>query len=169
MRAAIDRLARAYIQAIETTGILALAVVSAVAILQVFFRYVVGASLFWSEELMRYLTIWGVFLLAGLAYSRGEMLGFTLIVTSLPRSLRRLVELLVRLAIIAFLLVVAWSGFDFAWRTIFDEAVGLQISMFWIHLSIPVGCVLAVLHVLAAQVVDFVGPEAAASGPEAAP
>lgn len=148
---AIRRFARGYVWLVETFGILSMAVVAFIAVLQVVFRYVIGASLYWSEELMRYLTIWSVFGVAGLAYSRGEMLGFTVLVDAMPRSPRQMVKLAVRIVIVVFLTVIAWYGFDFAWRTHNDLATALRISMFWVHLSIPVGCVLMAIHVIAQQ------------------
>lgn len=147
----VRTLARFYIGFIETVGIFGIAAVAIIAVVQVFFRYVVGASLFWSEELMRYLTIWAVFLVAGLSFSRGEMMGFTMAVDALPQGIRALAKFLVRIVVIAFLLVIAWYGFDFAMRTAHDKAIALRLSMFWVHLSVPVGCVLLALHVLAAQ------------------
>jgi TRAP-type C4-dicarboxylate transport system permease small subunit len=148
---AMRTLVRSYVWLIETIGVLSIGTVACVAVLQVLFRYGFGASLYWSEELMRYLTIWSVFGVAGLAYSRGEMLGFTVLVDNLPQVPQQAVKLVVRIIIVVFLLVVAWFGFDFAWRTRDDFAIALRISMFWVHLSIPVGCVLMALHVVAQQ------------------
>lgn len=157
---ALKRFARGYVWLIEAFGILSIAVVAVVAVLQVLFRYVIGSSLYWSEELMRYLTIWSVFSIAGLAYSRGEMLGFTVLVDSLPKLPQQAVKLAVRIVVVIFLAVVAWYGFDFAWRTRNDYAIALRISMFWIHLSIPVGCVLMAIHVIVQQFLPEPEPEA---------
>lgn len=143
------RIAALYIALMEALGILVIAGISVLAILQVFFRYVVGASLFWSEELMLFMMAWSAFALAGLAYSRGEMLGLTLVVDALPHWPRLIATSLVRVVIIGFLLVVAWYGFDFAWRTRFDYATALRVPMVWIHMCVPVGCILMALHVVA--------------------
>lgn len=145
----VRRVAAFYISAMEALGMFIIAAISVVAILQVFFRYVVGASLSWSEELMRYMMAWGAFALAGLAYSRGEMLGLNLAVDALPGKLHLAATSFVRIVIIVFLLVVAWYGYDFAWRTRHDYAIALRIPMVWIHLCVPVGCVLMAIHVLA--------------------
>ena len=157
---ALRRFARGYVWLIETFGILSIAVVAIVAVLQVLFRYVIGSSLYWSEELMRYLTIWSVFGVAGLAYSRGELLGFTVLVDNLPKLPQQAVKLVVRIVVVIFLAVVAWYGFDFAWRTHNDLAIALRISMFWVHLSIPVGCVLMAIHVIVQQFLPEPGPDA---------
>ena len=61
------RIAALYIALMEALGMFVIAAISVVAILQVFFRYVVGASLFWSEELMLLMGSWRAFALAGLA------------------------------------------------------------------------------------------------------
>lgn len=145
------RACRVYQRFIDTAGIVLIAAIAIVAGLQVYFRYVVGASLYWSEELMRYMMEWAAFLLAGTAYSRGEMLGFTLFIDMLPPRLRRLALLIGRIAIVAFLGVVVFYGIDFAWRTRQDFATALQISMVWVHSSVVVGSVLMILHVIAAQ------------------
>ena len=47
------------------------AVMTAVIILQVFFRYVLKGSLPWSEELSRYLMIWVTFVGASIGVKRG--------------------------------------------------------------------------------------------------
>lgn len=159
----VRKLARAYVRLIEAIGIFSIATVAIVAVLQVYFRYVVGESLYWSEELMRYLTIWSVFLVAGLAYTRGEMMGFTMLRDVLPEPLRGAVRLVVRGIVVGFLLTVAWYGFDFAQRTANDYAIALRVSMFWVHLAIPVGCVVIAIHVAVSQFIpehDIAAPEA---------
>jgi TRAP-type C4-dicarboxylate transport system permease small subunit len=152
--------AKGYVWLVETFGILSIATVACVAVLQVVFRYVIGSSLYWSEELMRYLTIWSVFGVAGLAYSRGEMLGFTVLVDNMPKCSRQAVKLAVRIVIVIFLLTIAWYGFDFARRTAGDYAIALRVSMFWVHLSVPVGCVLMALHVIVQQFLPEPEPDA---------
>ena len=46
-----------------------LALMSAIIVLQVFFRYVLNNSLAWSEELARYLFIWTIYI--GISYGVG--------------------------------------------------------------------------------------------------
>lgn len=136
-----------YLKVVETIAIIGMGLIVAVAAAQVFFRYAVGASLFWSEELMRYLMIWLVFLTAGVAYSRGELLGMRMVVDALPHRLRNIVNLSGRILILIFLFVVAFYGFDFAYRTRFQQAVALQFSLFWVHVSIAAGAMLLAVHV----------------------
>ncbi len=141
-------IALSYINFIENIGIIGIATVACIAVVQVFYRYVLHDSLFWSEELMRYLMIWVVFLMAGFTYSRGELLGMSTLVERLPSKLSRVVKLLSRLLIIGFLLTVSWYGAEFAWRTRYEEAIALEFSMFWIHIAISVGALQLCIHVV---------------------
>ena len=50
-----------------------MAILLAIMVLQVFFRYGLNASLIWAEEICRYLLIWASFLACGIAYARGEI------------------------------------------------------------------------------------------------
>lgn len=151
-RKRLERFWLAYIRLVETFAIGGTVVVVIVAAAQVFCRYVLGASLFWSEELMRYLMVWVVFLTAGITYSRGELLGMRLLVDALPPSLARIVDLAGRGLILVFLLTIAWYGVDFAFRTSGQQAVALQLSLFWVHIAIAVGACLLAMHVVLAGI-----------------
>lgn len=142
------RVATFYTHVIETATIIAMIVLVTVAAFQVYCRYILNSSLFWSEELMRYLMIWTTFLCSGLVYSRRGFLGMRFVIEAAPRPVMLAADFVGRLAVLGFLLVVAWYGFEFAARTAANQAVALQFSMFWVHLSVPVGCTLAALHVI---------------------
>ena len=83
---------------------LALMVLSIV--LQVFFRYVVGNALPWSEEAARFLMLWMTGIVAPSAYRWG---GFVAI-DMLPRALGRVPAHILNLAILAFALLVLIVG-----------------------------------------------------------
>jgi TRAP-type transport system small permease protein len=73
--------------------------------LQVFFRYVLNASLSWSEELQRYGLIWIVFLALVIGYRRGAHIGMTLVLQLFPRAVQ---------GIIAWLIDLLWLGLGLA-------------------------------------------------------
>ena len=137
-----------YITTLETLAIAAIAAMTLVAGLQVFYRYVLADSLFWSEELMRYLMVWTAYLCAGLAYSRGEMLGMRMVVDACPPPLRTAIDWVGRGLVTVLLLVIVWSGVEFALRTRHEEATALRVSMLWIHASVPIGAALLAVHVI---------------------
>ena len=129
--------------------------------LQVFYRYFLSSSLIWAEEMCRYLLVWMTFLFAGMAFQRGEMIGFEFLVRRLPPRAKPWVLAPAYVVSAAFLAVIAWYGWqfaeqnsrqaipaaDFIWQSIAGRDSGL--SIFWVYLSVPVGCVLLALHLLA--------------------
>lgn len=152
----LQRTARLYVRLIENIAIAGIAVLTVVAAIQVFYRYVLNDSLFWSEELMRYLMAWVAYLTAGIAYSRGEMLGMRFVVDALPPKARRAVDIASRILIVLFLGTVVWFGFEYAWRTSMEEAIALEFSLFWVHLSVAVGAFLLILHVVFSELLKSV-------------
>jgi hypothetical protein len=82
----LDRFSRRTNAVVEQSllglGILMIGVVAA----QVFFRYVLNHSLFWSEELARYILVWLTFLGASVAYRRGVHPRIDLFVSRLARA-----------------------------------------------------------------------------------
>lgn len=145
----LENAVRGYIACIESLLIVGMVAIVLVAVLQVFFRYVLGASLSWSEEALRYLMIWVTYLGVGLAYSRGEMIGMELLVSKLPCPAALVIGIVGRLLVVAMMLAILWYGWQFAWKTREATAVAIPISMFWIHISVAVGAGLVVVHIIA--------------------
>ena len=59
-------------------------------VLQVVFRYVIGAPLGWTEEVMRYAVVWLTFLASTAALHRGEHMVIDVLGPVLPDLLQRL-------------------------------------------------------------------------------
>lgn len=144
----MSNLGRRYVRAIELLAVAGVLIILVVGGLQVFYRYVLGNSLFWSEELMRVTMIWLVMLAAGLAYSRGQFLGMRLLVDRLPAGARRIADMVSALLMIGFLAVVFWFSLQFAWMTKLQTVPAMQISLLWIHGSLVVGSALLILHIV---------------------
>lgn len=162
---ALARFVNGYVCTIRLLAGICMGLIVIIMITQVFFRYVLGGSLIWAEELCRYLLIWQTFLVLGLAYTRGEFVTLDFVPSALPPRGRWILRALMALPIIAFLLVMAWYGYDFAsrfgrqtipaldfiWTSLTGEALGLSIK--WVYFSVTVGLALMSLHVIAELIV----------------
>jgi TRAP-type C4-dicarboxylate transport system permease small subunit len=136
---------------------------------QVFFRYVLNDSLIWAEEICRYSLILLTFLLIGAAFERGELVRFDVFTNILPERIKAPLSILIYLTMIGFLWTLVYYGYRFAalnWHfsmpaadfigtTLFGAAGAGAISMYWLYLAIPAGClilsghfVLALLRIL---------------------
>jgi TRAP-type C4-dicarboxylate transport system permease small subunit len=143
-------------------------VLVAVMGVQVFFRYVLNDSLIWAEEICRYLLALLTFLLIGAAFERGELVRLDIFTKILPERIKAPLSILIYLTMIGFLWTLVYYGYlfaalnshfsmpaaDFIGTALFGDAAG-GISMYWLYLAIPAGClilsghfVLALLRIL---------------------
>jgi len=116
---------------------------------QVVFRYVIGYSLYWSEELARYLFVWVSFLGSVVALERGVHIGMDVVVAKLPRGPRRYVEVFSDISVAAFLVFLTVQGLKMAMRNMIQKSPALQVSMGVVSLAIPVGAALMGIYVIA--------------------
>lgn len=144
----MKQLWRGYVSLVEGVCLLGIVVVATLGGVQVWFRYVAGSSLVWSEEIMRFTMIWIVMLGAGLAYSRGQFLGMRVLVESLPGPIRRAADILSAVIMLAFLAVIAWYGWKLADRTRLQMLPTMGLSLIWLNISIVFGVLLLAMHII---------------------
>lgn len=113
---------------------------------QVFCRYVLNGSLFWSEELARYMLVWLTFLGAVVAYYRGSHPGVDLLVKRLPATLQRCSRALVHGLAIALSISMVVAGVQFAWFIRMQVSPALGIPKWLILVVIPLSGGLLLLH-----------------------
>ena len=86
-----------------------------VVALQVFCRYILNNSLFWSEELARFLLIWLTFLGASVAYRRKAHPGIDMVCARMPAGLQQSAAVFAHLAALALFAAMIVYGFQFAY------------------------------------------------------
>lgn len=125
-----------------------LAMMTLLVAVEVFLRYVVGTSLFFSEELARFLFVWVSFLAASLAVRSGVHVGLELFVQRLPPPGRRRLAILVQGPVLAFLAMVVVTGIAMVADSAGERSATLGVQMSWARAAVPVGGVLMFLQVL---------------------
>ncbi|HWU39684.1 MAG TPA: TRAP transporter small permease [Candidatus Acidoferrum sp.] len=112
---------------------------------QVFARYVLNHSLFWSEELARYLFIWLVFLSAAMVLRQDRHIQVSVFVDMLPASMKRAIIILGDLLMLGFVLVVFVEGIRLAnmVRTVLTAA--MEVPWTFVYLGIILGMAIMVL------------------------
>ena len=116
-----------------------------VTTLQVVFRVAFNA-LTWSEELSRYLLVWGTFFGATLAYKRGNHIAVTFIIDFFPTRLRVWFNIFTYLLSLAFFVIVAQQGLNMITMQVFQVSPALQMPMRYVYWSIPLSCVIMIIH-----------------------
>ena len=113
---------------------------------QVFCRYVLNSSLFWSEELARYMLVWLSFFGATVAYYRNLHPGVDVLTSRIPADKQRLARLLVHITSMALALVMVLSGLQFAWFVRLQISPALAIPKWIIMAVIPASGGILLLH-----------------------
>jgi TRAP-type C4-dicarboxylate transport system permease small subunit len=122
---------------------------TAIVILQVFCRYALNHSLFWSEELARYLLVWLTFVGATVAYHRNMHPGVDVIFKRLQRKSRTRIRLFVHLISLVFFLILIWYGCNFAYFIRAQTTPALSLPKWLVFSVIPLSGLLFTLHCLA--------------------
>lgn len=150
-----------YMSAVRHALAATMAVLLAIMMLQVVFRYGLNSSLIWAEEICRYLLIWASFFACGIAYARGEIAAILLIDRLLPPRAALLVSLLRNALVLVLLGVLVHYGWRYAVLSgtqpvpaigflltdLFDATRPSPITVFWVYVSLPVGMALLGMHV----------------------
>ncbi len=129
--------------------------------LQVFTRYVLHASIPWTEEVARMVLVWLVMLGAAVAMDRGEHYAITFLVAPLKGAARLLVITVTNVLGIAFLLALAVYGAEYVAANMKTVYVSTQVSRGWIYLAMPVGAAIMAVSLLARSIEAFRYPEQA--------
>jgi TRAP-type C4-dicarboxylate transport system permease small subunit len=122
--------------------------ITAVVFLQVLSRYVFNYPFDWPEEMARYLFVWVALLGAALALRRGAHFSIDALVKKLPAGWRLIVALLIRTALGIFTLVVSVKGFQLALRVNEQLSSGMEVSMTYAYLSVPVSFAIMFKYIL---------------------
>ncbi|HSH33975.1 MAG TPA: TRAP transporter small permease [Actinomycetota bacterium] len=133
-----DRLHRG----LEAVTVALLALYFVLVVLQVFFRYVLNRSLFWSEELVRFALVWSVMLGSAVVAYRGEHLRIDALDGLLSPRLRRIVGRLAEFCTFVFCVILAGTGVQFTLRTLTQRSAVLEVPIWAVYAAIPVGAVL---------------------------
>lgn len=113
---------------------------------EVFFRYLLGHSLLWVEELSRFLFQWIVFVGSAVALGRGSHFTMRIAIDSAPRVIRTIAVFILVVAALTFAMVLIYQGWELAQLAAPQTSSVLRISRFWFYLAIPVGGVLMLLY-----------------------
>ncbi len=126
-----------------------LVVMVGVVFAQVIWRYILSASIFWSEELSRYLMAWATMFASGVCLKRGSHMAVRFVHDALPTILRKYTSLAVYLLILIFLGVVFRYGITLVLRTWMQISPTLNLPMGAVYLCIPLGALFMAVQVLA--------------------
>jgi tripartite ATP-independent transporter DctM subunit len=102
-------------------------------------RYVLRQPLIWSDELASILFLWLAMLGAVVAFHRAEHMRMTAVVASAKPAMQAYLDVVATCASLAFLLLIVWSAYDYAYEESFITTPALQIPNTWRAAALPIG------------------------------
>ena len=122
---------------------------------QVFSRYVLNHSIFWSEELSRFLLVWLTFLGAGVAYRLGAHASIDIVYQHLPAWGRKTATIATHLCTLFFAGVMVVYGYKFAYFVRLQISPALFMPKWIPHSVIAIGGGIIAIHALAFLISDL--------------
>lgn len=126
-----------------------LASISVLGLYQVLIRFVFNQPSPWTEEVIGRLLIWTVALGVVAAFRQGALVSVDVMLRWSRGRWRQAVRLIILIVTAAFLGLLAWLGYDLAWRIRFQTFASMPISISWAYLALPIGATFSLLAVLA--------------------
>lgn len=127
-----------------------------IEIAQIFMRRVMGASLSWAEEVVRYLFVWSGFLSISFTIQNQSAMRLTMLVAALPRIVRHICIAAV------YIMLTAFFGYMSAVAIVqlgsmHQTSAALGMPMIYVYLAPVLGFILTVIRCVQALLVVFRG------------
>ena len=139
----------------EVVVMFLMAAISVIIFVQVVARYVFNYSLFWSEEVGRYILIWITFLGASVGVKRLAHIGIDFIYQKLPDIFKKILDFLIILLGLCFAFVLFYFGYKIAYFVRFQKSAALLMPMTIPYAAICVGGGIIFIHYLAFMIKLF--------------
>ena len=125
-----------------------LAVMSVVVFLQVIFRFVIKASLPWSEELSRYLLVYITYFGCAYGIKTGAHLGVEAFVLNLPKTVQKAINVLVQIGGLVVCVLILKFGADIVMSQMQSGQLSpaMRLPMWTIYSAIPIGMAFCVIR-----------------------
>lgn len=120
-----------------------------VAAIQIFYRFVLENPLTWTDEFCRYCLIWITLLGIGVAAERRSHISIDVICNLLPQKGLAILGKFWNLCSIAFCIVLIKYGFELAVLNMAQYSAGMHIQLGYIYYAVPIGGIFSVYYNLA--------------------
>ena len=144
----MQKLENAFVEANKWALILLLGAMSCIVFANVTLRYTTNYSIYWAEEVARYMMIWLTFLGAGLTLRYGGHVAITNLMEVMPSQKQRLLRTFIVVCLLAFFAVMIWVGYGYAMRMRFQMTPATRIPFAYVYAAMPVGFTLLIIHLL---------------------
>ena len=151
----INTLANIAVAFAKWCGVSTAIVMTVMIFLQVIYRYVLGDSLSFSEELARYMFIWSVAMRSALALRTRSHIGVEILVERLPETISSQARIVANVLNLTFFGLLIWYGFEMVFETMDQESAALELPMGYVYLAVPLSGIILVICEIRNALEDF--------------
>ena len=117
-------------------------------ITQVFFRSILDSPLIWSEEVVRLLLVWVVFLGGAVVCWDGRHLNVDVAFVRLSPSAKKIVRAFNMIVALGFLSAFGWTSWRIVMLDRYSEIGSISLSLSWVRAAATVGAALMIVFML---------------------
>lgn len=114
----------------------------------VFFRYIVGTPLVWSDELARFSLVWMIFLGSAVVSFKESHLIVDFIYDYTSPLITKILKAVSILVVLVFLVILVISSFDLLRVSGFNSSPALDIPLSYWRASVVVGSILMIIAII---------------------
>jgi TRAP-type C4-dicarboxylate transport system permease small subunit len=123
---------------LEYLLILLLSLLVIVVFFQVINRFILHIPAAWTQEIGQYVFVWVSTIGIAIALRKKAHIGLTIIVNMFPKNFRKIINLITKLIMLSFYLIIMHGGFLFARAGYMESTDSLQwLPMFYVYVAIP--------------------------------
>lgn len=148
MRKIIDTISDKLNHAVSLVACVLLAVILICCTLQVITRYVFNNSLYWSEEVARYIFVWCCMLSLSVAVKNGTNATIDVVSSKLKGRAKSIQKIIVDLIIVAICVLFVIYGVRILPTMARTVSAALLIPNNYLYASVPVSAVIIIIHCL---------------------
>lgn len=134
---------------VEGLAIVLMCVYATLCLYQVVARFLIDVPSTWTESLTRTLMIWSIFLGALALFREGLLISVDFLYSISRGRFRRTLEAVHLVAALIVLGSACYFGFQLTWRVRYQVLAGVDISIAWAYLAVPVGSLLCIVGLIA--------------------
>jgi len=127
-----------------------IALMSAIIVAQVFFRYVLNNSLSWSEELARYLFIWTIYIGISYGVKMDKHVAVDAVYSYMPKGVKKYYAMIAYALFLLFAVAIVYYGVTVVGMQISSGQVSpaMGLPMQYVYVAPVVGMVLTVIRLV---------------------
>ena len=148
MRDIVEKISRYTNNAAEYLLITLVGTMSLLIFIQVIFRYVLNHSIYWSEEVGRYLLIWITFLGASVGFRRKAHVGIDFLYQKVSEPIKRYFKVVIEIFILLLSFIMFFYGIKLSIFVRMQLSPALFLPMSIPYSSVAVGGFLIFFHSL---------------------